>query len=316
MTLYRNKWLNEINNNYVLAIIIFLSIVKFNAVVAQPFVDVLSLENKSHLSAPYDSSNANFSANQVTGLLFLPIVLENKDIILVGADYNRYDIKYDGDSTIKTSLSSFSISLGGVKLLGDGKWSVMFVAIPKISSDFKSVNIKHYQLGGAGLIGYNKSDDFKVKVGLYYNRQFFGNQFVPLLGIEWTINKRVNIYGILPRDLNLEYKISPKFYVGVSYNTIKNTYRLSGDNDEFYVREGDRSFGHMQNKIFINAYVAKNVVLFSSVGYTTGRKMELYKNGKENFSNPVKSNPVYIKAGEDFFFSLGVAFRVRLDDEK
>lgn len=284
-------------------------------VIAQPYVDLVNVQFKNYPGVAYDSSNAKLGTRQGMGNVFLPLELKSKDIIILGGAYNRYDVKSIGDTTEKASVSAISLNLGGVKKWNDGKWALMLVAIPKISSDFKTITMNHLQLGGAGLLTYKRNETLKLKAGLYYNREFFGNQFVPLLGFEWKASDRLNIWGMLPNAMNLEYKISPKLYIGYSYKSTVATFRLSGNNDDYYVRDGHRFWGHIQNKIFVNVYPAKNIVLFSEVGYTTGRRLELYKNGKENRQTPLTNNNVYKKAQDGVFFNLGIAFRVRLDNK-
>jgi hypothetical protein len=67
------------------------------------------------------------------------------------------------------------------------------------------------QAGGAVLLTYKKHPDLKYKFGLFYNREFFGNFFVPLAGIDWKINNRLQLFGVLPGNLVLERKVSRRF---------------------------------------------------------------------------------------------------------
>ena len=71
-------------------------------------------------------------------------------------------------------------------------------------------------MGGFGLFGSTKIEKLKINAGLYYNHEFFGNQFLPLAGLDWMATGGQHVYGLLPRTMNPEYKINDKLHVGTS----------------------------------------------------------------------------------------------------
>ncbi|MBW8050976.1 MAG: hypothetical protein FVQ77_11690 [Cytophagales bacterium] len=311
-------------NSFILSIssIAFISSISFiPSLRAQPFVDILNIQYQRFPGAPYDSANASLITEQVTANLFLPLQLKNKDVIVLGSSFDKFRFRYWGASDSirsKTWLYATSLQLGGIKQWKDGKWSALMLIIPRISSDWKKLSKKHYQLGGVVLFTYTKNSTLKYKFGLYYNREFFGNFFMPLAGFEWKVNEKLNIFGVLPGSMNVEYKLNKSLYTGIAYKSITTSYRLSDSTNNYYVREGHRFWGHWQLKGFINYYAVKNVALFAEFGGTSWRRYEVYKNGRENKKDPVTEPgsfyPVYRNFKNGVFFNVGIALRVRLEN--
>lgn len=277
---------------------------------AQPFVDVASIQLNNFKGVNYNESNEQMLSKQLNAKLFLPLELKSGNVFILGSSMSKYKIGNSENNDISTNLTGVLLNIGGIKKWNVGKSSFMFLALPKICSDFVDVKTSHIQMGAVGLFAFQKRENLKIKAGLYYNREFFGNLFIPLLGMEWKPNDRLNIYGLLPNSVNIEYKVSSKIYAGCSFNSVKSSYRISGEED-YYVREGDRFFGHWQSKAFVNMQAAKNVVLFAEMGRTHGRAFEYYKNGSENLQTPLANN-TFMLADDGLFANIGMAYRVRL----
>lgn len=80
---------------------------------------------------------------------------------------------------------------------------------------------------------------------------------MPLAGIDWRINARNNVFGILPGNLAWEHKVTGRFYFGATFKAITNSY-LSGvlNNNSYFMRIDDN-----QLAIYADVYVAKHIVL-------------------------------------------------------
>ena len=77
---------------------------------------------------------------------------------------------------------------------------------------------------GAILDSYKKKQQLTWKLSLYYNMELSGEYFVPLIGIDWRIDKNNNLFGVLPGNLVFEHKVNHWFYCGADFNAITNTY--------------------------------------------------------------------------------------------
>jgi len=214
------------------------------------------------------------------------------------------------DSSYTSKLYSVSLPFGFQFVSKNKKWKTVIMAVPKIASDFKdAIDGYDYQYGGIFLENFVHSEKLKIKAGLYYNREAFGNFFVPLVGIDWRATDRINLYGILPTNYKIEFNmIKDKLYAGLNFKSFTRSFRLSPKNNYDYVR-----YDEIQLKLFVDCFVYKKILIFGEIGYTLGKSpwQYTYNTKDETFRNPVytplKSYPI---------FNVGIAYRVRLDLEK
>jgi hypothetical protein len=135
---------------------------------------------------------------------------------------------------------------------------------------------------------------------------------MPLVGIDWKINSKAYLYGLLPGTINFEYKLlDKKLYTGLSYKSITASYRLSDKYGKYYVRQGDTFWGDDQLKGFLHFYITKQIMVYGEVGYALHHYYQQYNENKEKET----TLPVYSKMKDQLFFGGGLAFRIRLDDD-
>ena len=157
-----------------------------------------------------------------------------------------------------------------------------------------------FQFGGAVLNVFKKNENLKYKLGLYYNSEFFGAFFMPLLGLDWNVNSRLNIFGVLPGSMNLEYKFSPnKFHAGINFRAITSSFRI---NDNPYLKINDN-----QLKLFVDYYVTKNNVISIEAGHTIFRKF------KTGIRLGGKNTDADLNVSEGYLFKIAYAYRIRTD---
>jgi hypothetical protein len=141
---------------------------------------------------------------------------------------------------------------------------------------------------------------------------------MPLAGFEYSPSERFVLSVLAPRQLHAEYRINPKFYTGFSHLSTVSSYRLSANDGSHYLREGHPFWGSRQNKLVLDYYPMKSLVLYAELGNTTGRSFGLYDNQlKEEieYSELIDVNPIYSDISNSLFFNVGIAFRKRLDEE-
>ncbi|MFH0865428.1 MAG: DUF6268 family outer membrane beta-barrel protein [Bacteroidota bacterium] len=296
-------------------IIVFVLLLAGSTVLSQPFVDIVNLKYSRFPKTDF-KNNKNFqtSTNQYYGEFFIPLQLKSKNFILFGGSYDRLDFNlYNNKTHINGDsdrLYQLSFQGGLIKNLGKSRWNVTILAIPKISECYSGLSIRndYFQMGGAVLFSYKKRNSLKLKFGLFYNREFFGNYFMPLAGIDWKINDHMYLFGVLPGSMNYEYRICKGFYTGLAYKSNTASYRLYAYR---YIREGDKFWGHNMIRNYYQFYVTKQLMLFGEIGYTGFRIFEEY-----NIQNmPDVSRFVFQKTKDHIYFDAGIAFRVRLDND-
>jgi hypothetical protein len=280
--------------------------------ISQPFVDLFNSRFQSFPGISYSGeSKKNLSATQWQTSLLAPVVRKNKDVFLVGLNYSLLNFTVKGDTTYSTTLRSHGVHVGYNKQWKNEKWKTLFLFIARANTRLSDLTSTDMQYGGVLLFNYKHKENVRYRLGLYYNREYFGNFFIPLVGIEWKINKSLNFFGDLPNSLNLEKKFHEKFYAGIIFLSMTSSYRTeSTSNVDDFIREGEKGVGHNQLKLFLNYYVTKHLVVYAEAGKTYGRSFQLFQNNIETDF----SNSVFRKTTESFLFNGGVAFRFRKED--
>jgi len=278
---------------------------------SQPFVDLLNVKYQRFPDVSFTAdSNDKLRSDQTEVTFFLPMEQKNKDVMMIGGDYTQLGFSTSGSNAINTNLYSTCLYLGYEHQMKSPKWKAMLMAIPKFNSDAVKFASEDFQMGGLALFTYKKKDNLKYHFGAYYNREFFGDYFIPLIGIDWKATSHINVFGDLPSNLNMEYKFSKAFYAGASFVSVISSYRINNSGTPgMYVREGDKDLGHDQLKLFVNAYLASHMVIFAEVGQTFNRFYQLY----DKQQDAEVANPVYRKSQDGMFFNIGFAYRYRLD---
>ena len=280
---------------------------------AQPFADILNFNYQTFSANYQDNTNWKNKTDNYFLNLFLPKNFKNGNTLLIRLNSELINSTISPDSAYSNRLSSVSMPLGMKLVSKNKKWETVMLVIPKIASDFKDVIDDYdFQYGGIFLEQFVSSEKLKIKLGVYYNREAFGNFFVPLVGVDWRINDRINLYGILPTNYKLEFNLMKnKVYAGLNFKSFTRSFRLSEKNNYDYVR-----YDEMQVKLFLDYFVAPKVLLFAELGYSLSRSPWQHKYGTNNKKEAYYANPIYSPVKNSPVVSVGLAYRVRFDIEK
>ena len=175
-------------------------------------------------------------------------------------------------------------------------WSLTVTAIPRFNSEGLKFE-KSFQIGAVLLAEYKKKKNLKYKFGVYVNREFFGTFVMPLAGIDWKIDERNNLFGVLPGKLTYEHKINNNFYTGATFRALTNSYKLSNGN---YLRIDDNQLSG-----YIDCYATKHIVFTGEAGYGIMRKLRSGNGYNKNYFTDHNW-------GDGLFVKLCAAFRIRL----
>jgi hypothetical protein len=185
----------SVNLNRLLMLIAFVSFQRETR--AQFYSELLSINQQHFL---LDGNNANLVTNTAINAL-APIVRPNGDIALMRASWEQLNIHQNSSGH---KLWSFSLPIGyqwQSRRFAQMRWTAL--AIPKWAggNDRSFSEADGWQYGCYALATWSKSQDLKYKAGLYINQEFFGTFIVPLLGIDWKVNDRFQIFGTLPNSM-------------------------------------------------------------------------------------------------------------------
>lgn len=276
---------------------------------AQAFVDIVGFNYQSFSSTYKSNTTRQNKTDNYFLNFFLPKEFKNGNTLLIRLNSELLSSTIISDSSHTSTLYSVSMPLGMQFVSKSKKWKTAVIVIPKLASDFKdATDEKDFQLGGVFLENYQHSENFKVKVGLYYNREAFGNFFMPVIGIDWKVSDRLNMYGNMPNTYRIEYALKKnKLYAGLGFRSLTRTFRLSGSDNNDYVR-----YNEIQLKLFVDYFIYKKVLVFAELGYSLGRNPWQYT---YNTKDETFRNPVYTELNRYPIINAGFAYRIRFDLE-
>ncbi|MBL7963219.1 MAG: hypothetical protein JNM31_05160 [Flavobacteriales bacterium] len=272
--------------------------------VSQPFLDLMKMD---HLRSPdlIDRTELNMT---------LPLKLDTSGrLLLLDPHFVEWRVTTDADryqpaavAPVREQMGAVVLPIGYITPLGRQGWRLATVPIIRYAW-LESTNRGMVQMAGTLIFSRQVKPGLTWRYGVYISGEAFGLFVRPLLGVDWRISPRSNLFGVLPGTLNYEYKVNRWVHVGMSFLAYTSSYGTpNGD----FRRVDENPVG-----VFADLYLTKRVVLRGEVGRSF---MCQFRGGSQD---PVKDDPAepqarYLDHGlpEHFYFRLLLAFRMRLDD--
>lgn len=246
-------------------VLIFIAITKISS--AQNYIDLANVNytvspSTGDTNAAYTKQGAHFQ---------IPIVLKNKDVIMTGIGGAITTISNSFDNiNYNQSLSNLIVLLGYQKKIND-KLSWLGLVLNQINSDVESFSIKYYQPGFYTVFTIKKSERLKYKIGALYKYEFSGPFVIPLFGVDWQVNDKLQVFGTLPITANVIYKPIDKLGLGLAFKGSIATYGVNSDIIETYIQENNNEIHAL-----IDCYVTNRFVVQARVGYQADNKYRQY----------------------------------------
>ena len=280
---------------YTVAVILLVIMISAWQANSQPYIDLV---NFRYINSP-DIGKVGKNKNPTRLDYFnisttIPIQFKNKqDALVLSPFLERWSSRVQSISGFSEYHYGLVFPVSFIKTIPRSKWSLLTTAIFRMND--ADINRQgQWQFGGALLASKNINKDLTYKLGVYINSDFFGLFIVPLLGIDWRINERTNLFGVLPASLTLEYKLASKFFSGLVFRTFTNSYYDAGPN---YIRIDENQLG-----IFLDYYLTKSVLLNLETGHSILRKIRSGEwHDVHNSWN----------ADDDIYFKFSIAYRFR-----
>ena len=240
----------------------------------QPFVE----------ESPYDGETTERGA-MVN--LVVPVVLNDKQIWYNSINYMQWNVKnnIETPSNIANPIKVHGVILrtGLIQKLKNGN-SIQAVFIPRLMTDFKNIDAKHFQFGGTFVYEKIYNENLKIGYGVLYNNETFGTNLVPLVNLEWKMSERWSMSGLLPIYSKIKYKVNDKLNVGMHHFGLVTSYRLGEEayqND--YIERRSIDLG-----LFARYNLFGNIHVEGRYGYSFGRSYAQYdENDKIDLALPL-----------------------------
>ncbi|MDO7848236.1 DUF6268 family outer membrane beta-barrel protein [Hymenobacter sp. M29] len=224
--------------------------------------EVLPLKQKS--------SDATFRGDvfRANIIVSVAVAADTSHAALVGL--NLETLRFSGSRPGFTANNVYGITpLVGYRQRLSPRWELTALALPSLNSDLREVRGADVTWGGVLRAAFRSNARRAYRLTVGYRQQFYGPQYVLLLGIDWRLGERWRAFGDLPTTFNISYAATPRVNVGFNLNGINTAYRL---------QEQDRYFQYQQGHygLFAETYLSTHWALRATAAYAVTRRMEVY----------------------------------------
>ena len=255
---------------------------------AQETLELFSVAGRYGIPQSYDSiykSKAKERGMQIN--LVAPIKINEKSIwynsINYFGSYVSNDEQLTPDIANPINIHGIIIRTGLYHKFSKGRSIQVFFA-PRLMSDFNSIDKNHFQFGGMVLYNKKYSETLTMGFGLNYNQELFGPYLVPLVNLDWKLNTRWSIKGVLPIYAKIKYEINDRFNIGYHHFGLLTTYSLGAPEYKGDYMERNS----IDETIFARYHITKNIHVEGRFGYAFGRSYTQYESDqKVKFSIPL-----------------------------
>lgn len=163
---------------------------------------------------------------------------------------------------------------------------IQLLFAPRFMSDMNNVSGSHFQFGGTAMWEVKYRDGLTMSYGAMFNQELYGPYIVPVLNLDWQLNDRWNISGLLPIFSKISYRVSENFNFGMNHFGLGSTFKL-GDpayNGDYIERRS------IEVGLFGRLKLTGDIYLEGRVGYSIDRRYEQYSgNDKLSLAIPLKN---------------------------
>lgn len=238
---------------------------------AQGYFEAINLSDDiMPLTIKFQDRKQHFIGNHLRLNVTLPLSLkrDTSQFLMLGANVDA--IHYGGTHAgfEVHNLYGFSPIIGyGGNI--DKNWNLTALFVPFLNSDYKSIRGKDIRFGAIIRGSHRLSQQLLVRATLGYRQQFYGSQYIVLVGFDWELNYRWRAFGDLPNNATVNYAIDTKTNAGLHLMAGNTSYRL---------QKLDRylTYNAAQMGIFTERYLSDKWVLRGTVAYAFTRDLQVF----------------------------------------
>lgn len=183
----------------------------------------LATINYSISKVKYNDTSAN--ARQFDAKFKLPVYQKNKSTFACIIGYKNVSLN-NFHNSYTSPLHGFTIQAAWLYKSTDKKYLTLFIQAG-LFSDIKDLSGKDFRYSAGFRYRYKHSDRLTTGWGLAYSRQFFGNQIIPFIDVDYRPNDKWTISGQAPVKPKIIYRFNTKISAGIEVNGEASSYRLS-----------------------------------------------------------------------------------------
>lgn len=262
-------------------------------IAAQPFVDPFQVR---YMNAYSTGEGKDRPFDHLWAGSDLPIKLNKKNMyLLLSPYYELWRIQPVDNEETYPDVHSIAFPVGLIVPISQSKFSFTVMPTVRVNGE-KPFGENTFQYGGATLVTFTRKPLQSFRLGVYANKEFFGWFIVPLLGVDWRLNEKNYLFGIMPGRLTYEHEWSETLYGGATFRAPTSSFRLT---DGQYLRLDDQ-----QLSLYLDYYAARHICFTLEGGYGIFRKIRTGLNNRDHITD--------LKWGNGPFIKLSGSYRIRL----
>ena len=277
-------------------LLIILLLIGINKVYPQAYVDIASIRKaySPEFGLGSTQSQKNNTEYLFTGIN-IPLQFKKLNMVVTVSPYyeNWHINSYD---SLNFNLKGLGFPITINKQFNE-KWGFGTTLFFRKNTDDLGTNYST-QIGVLTTVNYVVNERLKIKPGLYYNKEFWGNFFLPIVGIEYYPNENLKIWGNIPATLFVEKKIRKNWYLSFLVRGVNNSYTLT-EKEYLYINE-------TQVGLVSDWYMFKNFVVALEAGHS------LFRNIRTGEMNLDRAYILQENMRNNVYFRVNTSYRIRL----
>ncbi|MFN5224708.1 MAG: hypothetical protein ACK5DJ_11025 [Bacteroidota bacterium] len=228
---------------------------------AQPYFDVAGIQ---YWNSPASLHADSAGEQSFTASVSLPMNVAPRFKLIFSPAYEQR-VESGPGLEKPWKLEGLALPLNFVFYAADSTRMFSVTAINRFNGYSQLLVDDGWQLGGAVLASKRFGQKLWLRLGAYYNNEFFGAYFLPLVGCDWRISDSWRLFGLLPSNMRLQHRISERINAGVFFRIPVSSFRKPSGG---YVKQYD-------NQLFLYAdyRLVSKLVLVAEVGHSAFRTL-------------------------------------------
>ena len=265
-----HQFLLRLTPNYLLVKLILVLLLLPLAGRAQGYAEGIGLSYEVLPLRQASGSGATFRGDVFRASLIVPVAVaaDTSHAVLVGL--NLETLRFSGQRPGFEVRQVYGITpVLGYRQRLSPRTELTALALPALNSDLRAVRGADVTWGGVVRAAYRRNARRAYRLTVGYRQQFYGPQYVLLLGLDWQLGQRWRLFGDLPTTFTASYAATPRVNVGFNLNGINTAYRL---------QEQDRYFQYQQAHygLFAETYLSPHWALRATAAYAATRKLDVF----------------------------------------
>lgn len=228
--------------------------------------------------------------------------------LIVGGNFEAFNFSGTHPDFEVKRVYSISPTLGYSTMVSQN-FNLTALLMPTMNSDYEDVKSSDIKLGAIVRGTWKVNDNLTWKGILGYRRQFYGPQYVVLLGMDWKVNEKWQVFGDVPHSLTASYAVNKKVNTGFNLFVQNSTYRLNNQDRYF-------EYNTVNPGVFLERYISSKWAVRATAAYTLIRNMEIYNKDDKakafvDFAElGNRKDPINPEVSPGLAFKIGLSYRI------